>query len=129
MTGNFTHAQLSAWYQVADVLAVTPVRDGLNLVAKEFIACRQDEQGALVLSERAGCASELISGAIMVDPTKAETISQAMQLGLSMGVEEKRRRMVSMRHVVAWNRLHDWACGFLRQAINPTETAKKRQAG
>jgi trehalose-6-phosphate synthase len=52
-----------------------------------------------------------------------------MQLGLSMGVEEKRRRMVSMRHVVAWNRLHDWACGFLRQAINPTETAKKRQAG
>lgn len=129
MSGNFTHAQLAAWYQVADVLAVTPLRDGLNLVAKEFIACRQDEQGTLVLSERAGCASELISGAILVDPAKPETISEAMQLGLSMGVEEKRRRMVSMRHVVAWNRLHDWACGFLRQAINPPEKAKQRQAG
>ena len=52
LEGNFEHAQLAAWYQVADVLAVTPVRDGLNLIAKEFVACRQDEQGALVLSEK-----------------------------------------------------------------------------
>lgn len=115
--GNFEHAQLAAWYQVADVLAVTPVRDGLNLIAKEFVACRHDEQGTLVLSERAGCASELMSGAILIDPSEPEAIATAFQQGLSMGIEEKRRRMASMRHVVAWNRLHDWACGFLRHSI------------
>ncbi len=117
MEGNFEHAQLAAWYQVADVLAVTPVRDGLNLIAKEFIACRQDELGTLVLSDKAGCASELVNGALLIDPCDAASIADGLLQGLSMGVEEKRRRMTSMRHVVAWNRLHDWACGFLRQAI------------
>ncbi|MBY0550966.1 MAG: trehalose-6-phosphate synthase [Candidatus Obscuribacterales bacterium] len=117
MEGYFDHQQLSAWYQAADVLAVTPVRDGLNLIAKEYIACRLDEQGAIVLGEKAGCASELISGAILIDSENSDTIAAGIQQALSMGVEEKRRRMVSMRHVVAWNRLHDWACGFLRQAL------------
>lgn len=121
MTGHFEQTQLAAWYQTADVLAVTPVRDGLNLIAKEFIACRNDEQGALVLSEKAGCASELVSGALMVDPTNANSVAQAFQQALTMNPEEKRRRMVSMRHIVAWNRLHDWACGFLRQAIDTTK--------
>ena len=118
MTGNFEHAQLAAWYQTADVLAVTPVRDGLNLIAKEFIACRQDENGSLVLSAKAGCADELVSGAVLVDPCSPASIAAGIHQGLTMNVEEKRRRMVSMRHIVAWNRLHDWACGFLRQAIN-----------
>ena len=127
--GNFEHAQLAAWYQVADVLAVTPLRDGLNLIAKEYIACRQDELGALVLSEKAGSASELISGALLVDPANPQTIASAMQQGLSMGVEEKRRRMVSMRHVVAWNRLHDWACGFLRYAITTGGVDSAKTAG
>lgn len=117
MEGNFDHAQLAAWYQLADVLAVTPVRDGLNLIAKEFIACRQDEQGALVLSKNAGCASELMNGALLIDPGNAEAIAIALQQGLSMGADEKRRRMTSMRHIVAWNRLHDWACSFLRQSM------------
>ncbi len=128
MMGNFEHSQLAAWYQVADVLAVTPVRDGLNLIAKEYIACRQDELGALVLSDKAGCASELISGALMVDPLNPESIAEAMQQGLSMVVEEKRRRMVSMRHVVAWNRLHDWACGFLRQTLQAGGIEKNKSA-
>lgn len=128
MVGNYDHGQLSAWYQVADLLAVTPIADGLNLVAKEFIACRQDEQGALVLSQNAGAASELISGAILVNPKEPKTIADAFQQGLAMGVEEKRRRMVSMRHVVAWNRLHDWACGFLRQAINTSKSETSKSA-
>lgn len=118
--GQFEHAQLAAWYQCADVLAVTPVRDGLNLIAKEYVACRLDEQGTLVLSSQAGVAAELMSGALMVDPQLRREIAGAMARALSMPVEEKRRRMVSMRHVVGWNRLHDWACGFLRQAIAST---------
>jgi trehalose 6-phosphate synthase/phosphatase len=114
---QMTHAQLSAWYQAADALVVTPVRDGLNLIAKEYVACRLDEQGAVVLSQQAGVAAELISGAILVDAHSSVSISEAILRALTMPVEEKRRRMVSMRHVVGWNRLHDWACGFLRFAI------------
>lgn len=114
---NMPHQQLAAWYQASDMLVVTPVRDGLNLIAKEYVACRLDEQGVIVLSNQAGVSAELVSGAVLVDATSADEIAAAILRGLSMPVEEKRRRMVSMRHVVGWNRLHDWACGFLRFAI------------
>jgi trehalose 6-phosphate synthase len=117
MESQLTHAQLAAWYQAADILLVTPVRDGLNLIAKEFVACRLDEQGVAIVSKQAGVACELVSGAVLVDALSPASIADAMQRALVMPVEEKRRRMQSMRHVVGWNRLHDWACGFLRFAI------------
>lgn len=109
--------ELAAWYQAADVMTVNSVRDGLNLIAKEYVACRQDEQGVLILSERAGCAAELSQGALLVNPTSERAFSDALARALSMGIEEKRRRMTSMRHVIGWNQLHDWALGFLRQAL------------
>lgn len=115
---HMTAQQLAAWYQAADALVLTPVRDGLNLIAKEFVASRLDEQGAVIVSKEAGVAHELMGGALFVDPFSPESISDGMLRALSMPVEEKRRRMVSMRHVVGWNRLHDWACGFLHLAIN-----------
>jgi trehalose 6-phosphate synthase len=115
--GTMGHQKLAAWYQAADMLLVTPVRDGLNLIAKEFVATRLDEQGVVVLSNQAGVSAELVSGAVLVDANSPEEIAHSILRGLSMPVEEKRRRMVSMRHVVGWNRLHDWACGFLRFAI------------
>jgi trehalose-6-phosphate synthase len=114
---NLTHTDLSAWYQVADVLVVTPVRDGLNLISKEYVACRLDENGVVVLSKQAGVSAELVGGALIVDALSKDEIADAILRGLTMPVEEKHRRMVSMRHVVGWNRLHDWACGFLRFAI------------
>lgn len=114
---SLNHQQLAAWYQAADMLVVTPVRDGLNLIAKEFVASRLDEQGVVILSNQAGVSAELVSGAILVDAKSQDEIAHAILRALSMPVEEKRRRMVSMRHVVGWNRLHDWACGFLRFAI------------
>ena len=117
---QMTHQQLAAWYQAADVLVVTPVRDGLNLIAKEYVACRLDEQGVAIVSRQAGVSAELVSGALLVDANNSEEIANAILRGLSMPVEEKRRRMVSMRHVVGWNRLHDWACGFLRFTISST---------
>lgn len=109
--------ELAAWYQAADVMTVNSVRDGLNLIAKEYVACRHDEQGVLILSDKAGCAAELSQGAVMVDPTCESAFADALAKALSMGVEEKRRRMTSMRHVIGWNQLHDWAVGFLRQAL------------
>jgi trehalose 6-phosphate synthase len=114
---QLSQSELAAWYQTADVLAVTPVRDGLNLIAKEYVACRQDEQGVLVLSRQAGCADELTVGALLVNPHNHNEIAQAINKALTMTFEEKHRRMLAMRHVVNWNQLHDWACGFLRQAI------------
>lgn len=117
MEGNLTQLDLAAWYQTADVMMLTPIRDGLNLVAKEYVACRVDEQGTLLLSKYAGCAAELVNGAVIIDPLKPEDIVAGLAQCLSMDVEEKHRRMSAMRHVVSWNRLHDWACGFLQSAI------------
>lgn len=124
--GHFTQQELAAWYQAADILVVNSLRDGLNLIAKEFVACRQDEQGVLVLSRRAGCAAELSAGALMVDADASQSIAQALTQALSMEVEEKRRRMTLMRRVVGWNQLHDWALGFLKHAIQGRAQADPR---
>ncbi|HEY9717442.1 MAG TPA: trehalose-6-phosphate synthase [Trichormus sp.] len=115
--GHIEQSELAAWYQAADVLAVNPIRDGLNLIAKEYVASRQDEQGALVLSRNAGCAAELAQGALVINPHDPKEFANALQQALTMEVEEKRRRMTSMRRVVGWNQLHDWALGFLRHSL------------
>ena len=117
LKGHYTQEELAAWYQAADIMTVNSTSDGLNLIAKEFVACRQDEQGVLILSERAGCAKELSQGAIVIDPVSASEFATAISKALSMPIEEKRRRMTSMRHIVGWNQLHDWALGFLKQAL------------
>ncbi|MBX9948761.1 MAG: trehalose-6-phosphate synthase [Candidatus Obscuribacterales bacterium] len=115
--------ELAAWYQAADVLLVNSIKDGLNLIAKEYVACRQDEQGSLILSKQTGSSAELSQGALIVDPQCPDSIANAISQSLSMEVEEKRRRMNSMRRVVGWNQLHDWALGFLRQSIQGRHSA------
>jgi len=115
--GNLDQAQLSAWYQAAAVLSVNSVSDGLNLIAKEYVACRFDEQGVVVLSRNAGSAKELAQGALLVDPTSPKSVADAFYFALTLDPEEKRRRMGSMRRVIGWNQLHNWALGFLRQAL------------
>lgn len=115
--------ELAAWYQAADVLLVNSIKDGLNLIAKEYVACRQDEQGSLILSKQTGSSAELSQGALIVDPESPDSIANAISQALSMEVEEKRRRMNSMRRVVGWNQLHDWALGFLRQSIQGRHSA------
>ncbi|MBX9877842.1 MAG: trehalose-6-phosphate synthase [Candidatus Obscuribacterales bacterium] len=115
---HLDHSELSAWYLAADALVTTPVRDGLNLIAKEYVACRTDEQGAVILSKTAGCAAELSPGALLVDADNPYQIAEAFAEALSMAAEEKRRRMIAMRHIIGWNQLHDWALAFLHQAVN-----------
>jgi trehalose-6-phosphate synthase len=109
--------ELAAWYQAGDILVVNSIRDGLNLIAKEFVACREDEQGVLLLSKKAGCAAELAQGAIEIEPNSPVDFANGLSRALKMESEEQRRRMTAMRRVVSWNRLHDWALGFLREAI------------
>jgi trehalose 6-phosphate synthase/phosphatase len=106
--------QLVALYCAADVMLVTPLRDGMNLVAKEFVASRRDEDGVLVLSEFAGAAAEL-DGAVVVNPYDVEGVAQAIQHALAMPAAERRARMRSLRRRVREHDVSTWAREFLRQ--------------
>jgi trehalose 6-phosphate synthase/phosphatase len=109
-------------YRAADAMIVTPVRDGMNLVAKEFIACRTDEEGVLILSEFAGAADEL-SDALMVNPYDLSGISDAIHGALTMDGPERRRRMHRLRERVVGNDVHAWAESFL-DALAPRSGEK-----
>ncbi|MFB6891934.1 trehalose-6-phosphate synthase [Kitasatospora sp. NPDC056327] len=105
-------AELTALYQAADVMLVTSLRDGMNLVCKEYVASRHDLGGALVLSEFAGAAAEL-TGAHLVNPHHLEGLKDAVEAALDQPAEEGRRRMAEQRaHVLAHDVDH-WARTFL----------------
>ena len=109
-------AQLLALYRAADVMLVTPLRDGMNLVAKEFTASRVDEDGVLVLSEFAGAADEL-SDALLVNPYDIDGVAEAMHLALTMSGVERRRRMRALRAQVRSHDVHRWAASFLSMLV------------
>ena len=110
--GSVSPRELVALYCAADVMLVTPLRDGMNLVAKEFVASRGDEDGVLVLSEFAGAAAEL-NGAVIVNPYDIEGVADSIQRALSMPVEERRSRMRVLRRRVFDHDVHAWAGAFL----------------
>jgi len=105
---------LVALYCAADVMLVTPLRDGMNLVAKEFAASRVDDDGVLVLSEFAGAAAEL-HGAVTVNPYDIGAFADSIQRALSMPAEERRARMRSLRRRVLEHNVHAWAGAFVQQ--------------
>jgi len=93
-------------------MLVTSLRDGMNLVAKEYVACRYDESGALVLSEFTGAADEL-SSAFLVNPHDIEGLKDAIVRAATIGPGEARRRMRLMRKRVSEHDVAHWAEGFL----------------
>lgn len=109
---NLPFAELVALYLAADVMIVTPFRDGMNLVAKEYVMCRSDLTGRLVLSEFAGAATEL-RGAFMVNPHDLEGIKEAIRLAINAGPKETRDRMSRMRRKIYRRDVYDWAQSFL----------------
>ncbi len=104
--------ELIAFFVAADVMLVTPLRDGMNLVAKEYVACRSDLGGALVLSEFTGAAAELRQ-AYLVNPHDTEGVKDAIEAALSQSVEEGRRRMRALRRQVLVHDVDRWAQSFL----------------
>ena len=104
--------ELIAFFVASDVMLVTPLRDGMNLVAKEYVACRSDLGGALVLSEFTGAAAELRQ-AYLVNPHDLEGVKDAIEAALNQPVEEGRRRMRSMRRQVLAHDVDRWARSFL----------------
>ncbi len=104
--------ELTAFYLAADVMLVTPLRDGMNLVAKEYVACRHDDGGVLVLSEFTGAALELTS-ALLVNPHDTDGVKAALARALEMPPEEARERMKALRAQVLENDVDRWARTFL----------------
>ena len=106
--------ELVPLYRAADVLLVTPFRDGMNLVAKEFVATRLDDDGVLVLSEFTGAADEL-SDAVRVNPHDERQFEEAIMTAVDMNRHERRQRMVAMRAAVRSSDVAGWARAFLER--------------
>jgi trehalose 6-phosphate synthase len=127
---------VNEYYRAADVCVVTSLHDGMNLVAKEFVASREDEQGVLVLSQFTGAAREL-PDALIVNPYHIENCADALYKALTMPADEKRVRMRSMRRLVQEFNVYRWAGAMLldaarlrqRQRVSARIFAHQRSAG
>ena len=105
---------LSALYSCADVCLVTPMRDGMNLVSKEYVASRIHNDGVLILSEMAGASKELID-AIIVNPNNVNEVCEAIVQAINMPVAEQRERMNQMRQIVAKFNVNHWVKLFMER--------------
>ena len=110
---HHTHEEIFALYKAANVCLVTSLHDGMNLVAKEFVSVRSDEQGVLVLSQFAGASREL-KDALIVNPYNIEGTAEAIREALTMSKVEQNRRMKRMREIVKNYNVYRWAADFLK---------------
>jgi trehalose 6-phosphate synthase len=109
--------ELVALYRAADIMLVTPLADGMNLVAKEYVATRFDDTGVLILSEFAGAARELQT-ALQVNPHDVDGLGETINLALTLPQREASRRMRRMRETVSQNTVYDWADSFITALSN-----------
>lgn len=113
MTRGFTRKALAGIYRAARICMVTPLRDGMNLVAKEYVAAQDPEDpGVLILSRFAGAKAEL-GAALIVNPYSSDDVSRALKVALDMSLEERQRRHALMREKVFANTAAHWCDGFL----------------
>ena len=110
--GSLPLSSLVALYRLANFCVVSSLHDGMNLVAKEFVAARDDEDGVLVLSALAGAAQEL-GDAIIINPYDIDDFANALIRALAMPLEERHTRMISMRRIVAGRNVFVWASDIL----------------
>ncbi len=108
------HKDLVAYYKMANFAIISSVYDGMNLVAKEYVASKIDEKGVLILSEFAG-ASEELNGAIIVNPYDIEQFSKSIKTALMMSEKEKISRMAALRRQVSENNIHKWMIDMLNE--------------
>jgi trehalose 6-phosphate synthase/phosphatase len=106
--------ELIALYTTCDVALITPIRDGMNLVSKEFAASRQDEQGVLILSEMAGSAAELTE-ALLINPNDINEIAETIASAFEMGADEQGERMRSLRKRIKRYNVNEWAKDIFEQ--------------
>nr|WP_281288961.1 trehalose-6-phosphate synthase [Actinomadura syzygii] len=125
---SYDRAELTALYLAADLMVVTPLRDGMNLVAKEYVACRKDLRGALVLSEFTGAAAELRRGAFMVNPYDIDGLKGTLLAALDAEHADQARRMRSMRRRVIEHDVDRWAHEFLSELENPVRSSEPAES-
>ncbi|MGH9738353.1 MAG: alpha,alpha-trehalose-phosphate synthase (UDP-forming) [Candidatus Acidiferrales bacterium] len=108
LTRHHSHEEILPYYRAADLCLVTSLHDGMNLVAKEFVAARDDEEGALILSQFTGASREL-RDALIVNPYDTEQVSDAIRLALEMDPDERHERMRRMRRTIREKNIYRWA--------------------
>nr|WP_201761619.1 trehalose-6-phosphate synthase [Nonomuraea sp. K271] len=123
---SYDQEELAALYLAADVMVVTPLRDGMNLVAKEYVSCHHDLNGALVLSEFTGAADELRQ-AYLVNPYDVEDVKRQMMTAMRATPHELARRMRTMRRRVATYDVDRWASEFLNALESPASQPSTRR--
>lgn len=106
------HEEIAEWYRISDICLVTSLHDGMNLVAKEYLAARSDEEGVLILSKFTGAAVEL-RDALIVNPYDIDGVAEAIHRGLEMRPGERRMRMQRMRRQVMEHNVYRWAASVL----------------
>ena len=109
---HHNHEEIEPFYRVADLCLVTSLHDGMNLVAKEFVASRDDEGGALILSLFTGASREL-QDALIVNPYDTEQLAEAIHYSLDMDSRQRRERMRRMRRVVKEHNIYRWAANLI----------------
>ncbi len=112
--GSLSRPELVSYYQACDIALITPLKDGMNLVAKEYCASRAKNDGVLILSEFAGAAANLHNGALLVNPYDIKGVADAIKRAYDMSDEEKRDRMRLMRRSIRKNDIFRWVSSFLK---------------
>ncbi|HZR16257.1 MAG TPA: bifunctional alpha,alpha-trehalose-phosphate synthase (UDP-forming)/trehalose-phosphatase [Verrucomicrobiae bacterium] len=124
---NLEFEEIVVMYRACDVALITPLRDGMNLVAKEFIASRSDQTGVLILSEMAGAAKEM-GEALVIHPFHASDFAQALEQSLTMPVEEQIRRNRLLQERLRRYNVSRWAEDFIQTLVSTQKTEAARRA-
>ncbi|MEM9051786.1 MAG: bifunctional alpha,alpha-trehalose-phosphate synthase (UDP-forming)/trehalose-phosphatase, partial [Bacteroidota bacterium] len=122
---SYPFRALGAFYRMCDVAMITPLRDGMNLVCKEYVASRHNQDGVLILSEMAGASKEL-SDAVLVNPTNQQQMVEAIRLALEMDPAEQKRRMSLMQETVKKYNIFNWVNLFFDNLQNVKDNQKSR---
>lgn len=124
---NLSFEEIVALYRLCDVALITPVRDGMNLVAKEFVASCSDQKGVLILSEMAGAAKEM-GEAIIINPVHIEDFARALEQALTMPPEEQMHRNEILQERLRRYDVNRWADEFVQAMVSTQKTEAARRA-
>jgi trehalose 6-phosphate synthase len=114
MKRQHSHNEIAPYYRAADLCLVTSLHDGMNLVAKEFLAARTDERGVLILSQFTGAAREL-RDALLVNPYDIDQSAEAIRVALEMEPEDKQLRVHRMRRTIKEHNIYRWASSLISE--------------
>ncbi len=124
---SFRFNDLAALYSISDVIFVTPLRDGMNLIAKEYVATKNDGNGVLILGEMAGTAKELIE-AIIINPNDVEATADSLKVALEMPTDERASRMETMRLRLKRYDVRRWVSDFMEKLDHITDVQKQMKS-